>query len=137
MESTIKDIKICYDRANFTVPQYVSAWHHTRGSSDVLYFHNVVFEDEFEIEDFHTSRSSVYISIRSIRTGVKYYMRWWSMKDLLKNAVLDQGKFKGIFTMKHAWDYTTVVMFDPKKLKEGTLAGPDWWNYARPWGDDE
>lgn len=136
METTIKDIKIAFDTKNQVVPQYIWSGNRSR-AYQTSYYHNVVFEDEFEIDGFHNSRSSVYITIRSVNTGVKYFMRWWAMKDLLKNAVLNQGKFKGIFTMKHAWDYTTVVMFDPKKLKEGVLAGPNWWDYARPWGDDE
>ena len=136
MEVDIKDIKICYDRKNNTVPQYVH-YRSNRNIDPYLFYHNLIWEDEFTIDGFHNSRSSVYISIVSVNTAAKYYMRWWSMKDLLKNAVLNKGVFKGLFTMKHAWDYTTVVMFDPSRLKDKPLAGPNWWDYAQPWEEEQ
>jgi len=136
METKVKDIKVGVDMENRIIPQYV--WARYRGKpANTNFYHNVVFEDEFEIEDFHSSRSSVYITIRSTNTGFKYFMRWWSMKDLLRNGTIDKGKFKGIFMMKHAWDYTTVVLFDPEHLKDGMLAGPNWWEYAQPWEDND
>jgi len=135
METKIKDIKIGVDMKNRIVPQY--EWARYRGKpTNTNFYHNVVFEDEFEIEEFCTTRSSVYITVRSTNTHMLYYMRWWAMKDLLKNGVLNKGKFGGIFTMKHAWDYTTLVLFDPEHLKEGILMGPDWWDFAQPWEEN-
>ena len=135
MITKFKDTKVAVHFEERRVQQYI----HRYGSNGVAYYHNVVWEDEFEIVDFHTSRSSVYISIRSTNTRFLYYMRWWSMKDLLKNGTLTKGKFKGYFSFKHAWVYTTVVMFDPKhlpkRLTEELLAGPNWWEYAEPWND--
>ena len=138
MEKVFKDIRIAVNMNDRKVPQY-HGWG-GRGHNGCVYYHNVVFEDEFQITDFHTSRSSVYITIRSTNTGFTYNMRWWAMKDLFLHGSINNSIFSGYFTMKHAWDYTSVVMFDPKHLPkrngEKLLAGPNWWDYAEKWIDD-
>lgn len=128
MLTKVQELEIPIHRENQEVPSW-GGYGRWTGKTAFDVYPNCVFEDRLVILKFgKTSSGSPYMTVQSEITGCLYPVRWMQIKDIMLNGLIERGHIHGFFTFVLKWQYYSMALFDPTKLKDHTpIKDAFWW----------